>query len=84
MLIYFCQIDIICLDSPSPIWLLYERGNRETEKFEMDTFEVGDKVVYESDLTAVKVEISNIGSDVDDLSTQLRELREELHKRGVA
>jgi division protein CdvB (Snf7/Vps24/ESCRT-III family) len=56
-------------------------------EIEMDTFEVVDKVVdkvvYESDLAAVEELANQIGEDVDDLSAQLRALREELHKKGV-
>jgi hypothetical protein len=49
----------------------------------MDTFELGDKVVCESDLAAVEKLVHLIGTDVDGLSAQLRELREELRQKGV-
>jgi hypothetical protein len=49
----------------------------------MDTFKVGDKVVYESDLATVEELANQIGEDVDAVSAQLRELREELQKKGV-
>jgi hypothetical protein len=59
------------------LWTILREGNG------MEPFKVGDKVVRESDPATVEKLVHLIGTDVDSLSAQLRELREELRQKGV-
>ena len=52
-------------------------------EMKMDTLEAVDKVVFESDVAVVEELANQLGADVDILSAQLRQLREELQKKGV-